>query len=277
MSMPNIPDIKPEINITLEDSVNLLLTSIAEEELSLAGLMDAEKNKVSSVLKKFNCNQAEIGDILSVNESVNQTVINLIKMQMLLQFKLDSVKKLAPPSEKPSKPCPPQKPCRPPEKPRPPDCCQDNCCQDNDRKFRRLIIGKSNGTVSNQSDDFYCCKAELCAFVSSCEFRDNTVTYQVNSDCGSLCLTACGGSIKFEIPCGKCADEAKLCGKATLIIISECKKTVITVNFNLLICFDNETGQNGFKMIIEDENCNVLHDSGFVESCSCGKGLKLCC
>ena len=36
MSMPTIPDIKPKIEITLEETIKLLLASIALEELSLA-------------------------------------------------------------------------------------------------------------------------------------------------------------------------------------------------------------------------------------------------
>ena len=94
MSMPNIPDITSKIDITLEDSVNLLLTSIAKEEISLSKLMDAEKDKISFVLHEYQNNDANIESIIDINESVNKTIKNLIKMQMLLQFKLDSVKKL---------------------------------------------------------------------------------------------------------------------------------------------------------------------------------------
>lgn len=118
MSMPNIPDITPEINITLEGAVNLLLKSIAEEEISMSKLMEAEKDKILYVLNEYKNNKAEAGDILAINDSVDKTIKDLIKMQMLLQFKLDSVKNLIP------KPCPcpspPPKPC-PPQ----PVCC---CC-----------------------------------------------------------------------------------------------------------------------------------------------------
>jgi len=269
--MPNIPDIKPEINITLKDATNLLLTSIAEEELSIARLMDAEKSKILHVLNKFKNNESKTEELLSVNNSVNQTIINLIKMQMLLQFKLEDVKKLI--QEVKPKPCPPQKPCCPPDNNCPPDCSQNDEC----RNFWCMLIGKSKGTVSNPSDEFYCCKAALCAFVSSRSCKDNIITYQVDSNCGSLCLTACGSNIKFEYPCEINPDKVKLCGKASLTIISKCRKTVINVNFGLLVCLDDETGKTGFQMVIEDENQAVIHNSGFVESCSCGKGLKLCC
>ena len=51
MSMPNIPDIDPDINITSEQALNLILTSIAMEEMSLSTLMDAESEKIRYVLK----------------------------------------------------------------------------------------------------------------------------------------------------------------------------------------------------------------------------------
>ena len=41
MSFPTIPDITPDIDIDFCDAVNLLLSSIALEEISLSRLMDA--------------------------------------------------------------------------------------------------------------------------------------------------------------------------------------------------------------------------------------------
>ncbi len=50
MSMPNIPDVDAKIKITLEDSVNLILASIAFEELGLAHIINAEAEKIQYVL-----------------------------------------------------------------------------------------------------------------------------------------------------------------------------------------------------------------------------------
>ncbi len=47
MSFPNIPNISPTIAITREDAINLLLTSIAMEELGLSHIFDAEGGKNS--------------------------------------------------------------------------------------------------------------------------------------------------------------------------------------------------------------------------------------
>jgi len=89
-------------------------------------------------------------------------------------------------------------------------------------------------------------------------------------------MTACGNNIKFECPRGEKCDKIELCGKGTLIRIFKCKKTVININFELTV-WDNKAEKNGFHIIIEDENQNLIHESGFIESCSCGKGLELCC
>ncbi|MCX7745938.1 MAG: hypothetical protein N2645_03460 [Clostridia bacterium] len=89
MSFPNIPDIHPEIDIEREDVCNLLLLSIALEEISLSELIDAEVEKI-----KF-----AIGDnpdttnkeILEINRSVHRIMMDVIKLEMLLQFKLEEV------------------------------------------------------------------------------------------------------------------------------------------------------------------------------------------
>jgi len=42
MSMPIIPDINLEININRQDAVNIIIASIAMEELALAHILNAE-------------------------------------------------------------------------------------------------------------------------------------------------------------------------------------------------------------------------------------------
>jgi hypothetical protein len=50
MSFPNIPSVCPSIGLCLEDSAKLLLASIGFEELALAHLINAEAEKIQSVL-----------------------------------------------------------------------------------------------------------------------------------------------------------------------------------------------------------------------------------
>ncbi|MDQ0418021.1 hypothetical protein J2Z48_002210 [Croceifilum oryzae] len=54
MSQANIPNITPTISITREDSINLLLTSIALEELSLSQILYTEGEKLQYVLGTLN-------------------------------------------------------------------------------------------------------------------------------------------------------------------------------------------------------------------------------
>lgn len=93
MSFPSIPDVSPAIDITIEESVNLLLASIAFEELGLAHIINAEAEKIQYVLGTLD-EQAPpepptIDDLLEINRSVETTLRNVIKNQMLLQFKLE--------------------------------------------------------------------------------------------------------------------------------------------------------------------------------------------
>lgn len=88
MSMPNVPDIKPEIILNRSEVINLLLTSIALEEIGLSHIINAEGEKIQKILKEH-C--VSLHDALKINTSVERMLRNIIKNQMLLQFKLEDV------------------------------------------------------------------------------------------------------------------------------------------------------------------------------------------
>lgn len=88
MSMPNIPDIKPEIVLNRCEVINLLLTSIALEEIGMSHIINAEGEKIQQILKDH-C--VSLHDALKINHSVERMLRNIIKNQMLLQFKLEDV------------------------------------------------------------------------------------------------------------------------------------------------------------------------------------------
>jgi hypothetical protein len=100
MSQANIPNITPIISITLGQTVPLLLASIALEEIALAHIMNAEAEKIQFVLGTLSTqnvlipSQITISNLLTINQSVSQTLKDVIKKEMLLQFKLESVLKL---------------------------------------------------------------------------------------------------------------------------------------------------------------------------------------
>lgn len=94
MSYPNIPNVEPTITLTLEDSVHLLLASIAFEELGLAHILNAEAEKIQYTLGTLEDqtppeNSPTLDQLLEIDRSVNETLRNVIKKEMLLQFKLE--------------------------------------------------------------------------------------------------------------------------------------------------------------------------------------------
>jgi hypothetical protein len=94
MSFPTIPDIDPAVLITQPQAVNLLLASVAFEELGLAHVINAEAEKLQSVLGTLPENSVPattIGELLIVNREVRRTLQTVIKSQMLLQFKLENI------------------------------------------------------------------------------------------------------------------------------------------------------------------------------------------
>lgn len=86
MGMPNIPDIQPNITVDREDVINLLLASIALEELGLAHIINAEGEKIQKVVE--DCDST-FDELVEINRSVEKTLRNVIKKEMLLQFKLE--------------------------------------------------------------------------------------------------------------------------------------------------------------------------------------------
>ena len=92
MGMPNIPDMKPKIEITFEETVTLLLTSIAMEELSLAHIMNAEAEKIQEVIKTPGCNK--LAELVCIDKSVERMMRDVIKKEMLLEFKFENILEL---------------------------------------------------------------------------------------------------------------------------------------------------------------------------------------
>jgi len=80
-----------ELARTQEQALTDLLESIALEEAALAHLLNAEAEKVQAVVPDENENEVNFAEMLEVNESVRRIVITAIKMQILLQFKLEQV------------------------------------------------------------------------------------------------------------------------------------------------------------------------------------------
>lgn len=168
MSMPNIPDINPKINIKREDAVSVILSSIGMEELSLAHLMNAEAEKIQFALGTLEGSKKCASDmctIMEVNRSSAKVLRDIIKNQMLLSMKLEDVLELIPKVAGPGcgggTPCPPYPPA-----PCPPECmcpywpcstCTQDCiyreCEGASKPYK--TEKNENGTTNT-----YNCKKE---------------------------------------------------------------------------------------------------------------------
>lgn len=98
MSMPNIPNLNPQISISRDDAVNIILSSIGMEELSLAHILNAEAEKIQfalGTLETAGGQASSMTDILEINKLASKMVRNVIKNQMLLSMKMEDTVDLA--------------------------------------------------------------------------------------------------------------------------------------------------------------------------------------
>lgn len=110
MSMPNIPDINPKITLDRCKTIELLLSSIALEEIGLSHILNAEGEKLQLFLKaKPKC----LMEFIQINDSVLKTLRTIVKSQMLLQFKLEDVIELDRKECKCNGQCKKKPPCKP--------------------------------------------------------------------------------------------------------------------------------------------------------------------
>ena len=96
--MPNIPNLNPQISVNRDDAVNIILSSIGMEELSLAHILNAEAEKIQfalGTLETAGGQASSMTDILEINKLASKMVRNVIKNQMLLSMKMEETVGLA--------------------------------------------------------------------------------------------------------------------------------------------------------------------------------------
>ncbi|MBT2287723.1 hypothetical protein J7E73_01000 [Paenibacillus albidus] len=93
MSYPTVPNITPTITIDHGDAINLLLISIAMEEIGLSHIINAEAEKIQYVLGTLPglTPHASVDDILRVNKDVRATLSEVVRKEMLLHMKLETI------------------------------------------------------------------------------------------------------------------------------------------------------------------------------------------
>ena len=92
MSMPNIPDIKPEINIDREKSIDLLIASVALEELGLSHIVNAEAEKIQFVLGTLEGvvkHDRTISELTEIDNIVIKMLKKIIEKEIILEFLLE--------------------------------------------------------------------------------------------------------------------------------------------------------------------------------------------
>lgn len=93
MSQANIPNITPIISVTFDSAINLILASIALEEISLAHILNAEGEKLQYVLGTLpgaNPPPMTLSDLLIINNSVREMLKEVSKKEWILNNKLES-------------------------------------------------------------------------------------------------------------------------------------------------------------------------------------------
>lgn len=91
--MPNIPDIKPEICLCYEDVINLLLSSIALQEIALSNIINSESEKLQYVIKrKDKC--YSIKELIILNESIEKVLSEVGAIETLLVTKLKYINQI---------------------------------------------------------------------------------------------------------------------------------------------------------------------------------------
>ena len=99
MSFPSIPQITPTISLNRTQVANLLLASVAFEELGLAHVINAEGEKLQAALGTLpglSVTAPSFNGLISINREVRRTLQTAIKNQMLLEFKLEDILDMPP-------------------------------------------------------------------------------------------------------------------------------------------------------------------------------------
>lgn len=281
MSLPNIPDIQPKIDITLEDAINLLLASIALEEISLSNLIDAETSKINHVLFDCEHNKSVLQNAIAINNSVDDTIKNIIKLQMLLQFKLEKVQELIPITTTTTTTTTSTTTTTTSTRTtttKTTTSTTSTRSTTTHKHCRCSLSGKCKGVVDNCTDEFNGSIAVLKAFISI-NIIDRSISYTVQNDTAKLHLFASNSNINIDCCCDDSA-TAIVYGKGYLAKESECEPEVkIPVKFHLKV-WDKKLDQLEFQItIISDINKELIHNSGVVKICKniSDCTLAVCC
>lgn len=256
MSFPNIPDINPYINIKFEDAINLLLTSVAMEEMSVSKLIEAETQKKIYVTDDCKHRYHALNDRIKINKSVDETIKNLIKLQMLLQFKLAEIKEILSATSTTTTTTSTSTTTTSTTLTCSTTTKKECCCS---------LVGNGKGCVSNCCDEFHFQTASLSAFLSCRDYKNRTLRYTVENKDTGLRLYTTGYNIKMKCPC-HCSDSLVIFGKGQ--VEKRLKhEPDITGSADFILTVRKKADDSlEFRMEIRSgSNADLNHDSGFIQ------------
>ncbi|MDD3164805.1 MAG: hypothetical protein PHS97_03010 [Oscillospiraceae bacterium] len=258
MSFPTIPDVNPAISLNFCDAVNLLLTSIAMEEISLSKLMDAEREKMQSVLSCCTCRETALCDLMRVNRSADDMLKTMAKLEMLLQFKLQDVRALLPRSAD----CPCQ-------------CEMDSCRPSPPSRCEYCLMGTGMGRIEGACAPCSGACAALYAFVPCRDSPRRTIRYAVGD--GALQFCASGRGVEARCQGGD-APALLVCGTGQLTRICHEGTALVGAAAFTLTVQSAPCGSLAFRMqLTACAGSRLIHDSGLVSVCGAESDLRMAC
>lgn len=294
MLLSNIPEMSLETNITLEDALTLMLTSIAMEEISLSKLIDAETNKILSVIDTCKNKDSNVSDTIKINASVNETIKNIIKLKKISQNKIENIKEIMltedeevnkienktnearidmPTSISTNETNNFIKSIK----------CKSKCITSESPYIEKDICnysltGTGNGCVLNNNDEFNCQTAVIYAFILYNDIYNRTICYSVQNYTNNICMYASGHNVKIECPynCNDKKDKVVIYGKGEAEKSSQCNIDIVgTVNFTLTVCSKEDKSLEFEMKIISEKDENLNHNSGVVKVKNESSDLRL--
>ncbi|MEA4955899.1 MAG: hypothetical protein VB096_10395 [Pseudoflavonifractor sp.] len=249
MSFPNIPDVDPAIDIDSCHAINLLLASIAMEEVSLSKLMDAERDKIQYALASCKGGNCSLHDIAQVNKSADDMMKTMVKFQMLLQFKLENVHDLMPCTTTTSTTTTTT------------TSTTCTCSTSTYPSCTCCLMGTGKGYIQNHCDPLNDNPASIHAFLPYEDASSRAIRYTVGSKCEALSLYAAGQEVKAD-----CAENViSIHGTGRLKCVSPENTPRSAKAAYTLTVRSVSFGQLEFRMqILSCWRPCFSHDSGFI-------------
>ena len=277
MSFTEIPELDPYKDLTLEDAVNLLLSSIASEEMSLSRLIDAQTNKILFITNTYKYKGSALQDTIDINKSVDHTIKDITKLQMLLQYNLENVKEFLSTSSTAST----TKTSTHTTSTTTTACAKTTttnstysttthtttsttttCSTTTKNKCEFHVIGKDKGLVSNPSDEFYRQTADLQVLLYSSDFKKRLLYYFIQNDTDSLQLKASSTNIVMD-----CENSKRIIihGQGQIEKRSKFKKNIAATAYFQIIVFYNHGKTIDYRITIKSDSIKEIdHDSGII-------------